>query len=73
MPHITTSMQRSVRRGIGEILFDSLLGKRGITDEVNNVKDSFSSWDNCMNATYCKFVTLPPQYPRLWLTIAGGL
>ncbi|KAG4436599.1 hypothetical protein IFR05_007919 [Cadophora sp. M221] len=55
MPHITTSMQRSVRRGVGEMLFDSLLGKRGITDEVSNVKDSFSSWDKCMEATYCKW------------------
>ena len=72
MPHITTSMQRSVRPGIGEMLFDSLLGKRGITDEVNNVKDSFSSWDNCMNATYCKFVA-PYRVSRAWLTFAGGL
>ncbi|KAH7400470.1 hypothetical protein BKA64DRAFT_482572 [Cadophora sp. MPI-SDFR-AT-0126] len=66
MPHIATSMQRSVRRGVGEIFFDSLLGKRGITDEVNNVKDSFSSWDNCMNATYCK-------WPVIAAIIIGGL
>lgn len=64
MPHITTSMQGSIRRGVGEILFDSLLGKRGIADEVSNVKDSFSSWDKCMEATYCKSVALSSPYEQ---------
>ncbi|CZT47794.1 uncharacterized protein RSE6_08399 [Rhynchosporium secalis] len=56
MPHITTSMQMSVRRSIGELLFDSLLGKRvDIAGKVSGVKDSFSSWDKCMQASYCKW------------------
>ncbi|KAL2060382.1 hypothetical protein VTL71DRAFT_9777 [Oculimacula yallundae] len=55
MPHITTSMQRSVRRSVGELLFDSLVGKRDIAGKVNDFKDSFSSWDKCMQASYCKW------------------
>ncbi|TVY52817.1 hypothetical protein LCER1_G004405, partial [Lachnellula cervina] len=54
MPHITQAMQRSVGDKVGNIVFSSLLGKRSITDSVGNVKNSFSSWDNCMAATYCK-------------------
>jgi hypothetical protein len=49
-------MQRSVRRGVTDIVFDSLLGRRSITDGVSSVKNTFSSWDNCMKVTYCKFV-----------------
>jgi hypothetical protein len=61
--HINNAMQSSRRRGVGDIFFDSLLGRdsrllreRSISDSVTNVKDSFSSWDNCMKATYCKYV-----------------
>ncbi|CCD45249.1 hypothetical protein BofuT4_uP050390.1 [Botrytis cinerea T4] len=60
MPHITTAMEWSRRRGIGEILVDSFLRKRSITGDVTSVKDSFSSWSNCMAATYCKFVAPSP-------------
>jgi len=56
MPHITTAMQWSRRRGVGDIVVDSLLGKRAITDSVNSVKTTFSSWDNCMKESYCKSV-----------------
>ncbi|KAF7875366.1 hypothetical protein EAF04_002538 [Stromatinia cepivora] len=55
MPHITTAMEWSRRRGIGEILVGSFLRKRSITGEESNVKESFSSWSNCMAATYCKW------------------
>jgi hypothetical protein len=62
--HINNAMQSSRRRGVGDILFDSLLGRdsrllreRSIGDTVTSVKESFSSWDNCMNATYCKYVS----------------
>ncbi|KAF7904030.1 hypothetical protein EAF00_001364 [Botryotinia globosa] len=55
MPHITTAMEWSRRRRIGDILADSFLRKRSITGDVSSVKDSFSSWSNCMAATYCKW------------------
>ncbi|KAI9048351.1 hypothetical protein LZ554_008143 [Drepanopeziza brunnea f. sp. 'monogermtubi'] len=51
MPHITTAMHNSVRRRLGEAMVNSLLG-RSITQDVTN---SFSSWDSCMNADYCKW------------------
>jgi hypothetical protein len=40
------------------------LFRKDITSEVSGVKNSFSSWDNCMAATYCKYVAL---IPALWL------
>ncbi|CAG8983333.1 hypothetical protein HYALB_00007461 [Hymenoscyphus albidus] len=66
MPHITTAMERSLRRGLGDYFFGSFLGRRAITDDVNNVKNSFSSWDNCMQASYCK-------WPVIAIIIVGGL
>jgi hypothetical protein len=56
MPHISTAMHRSVRRGVGDIVVDSLLGngRRGVAAELDSVKNTFSSWDNCMAKTYCK-------------------
>ncbi|TAQ83267.1 hypothetical protein B7494_g8406 [Chlorociboria aeruginascens] len=54
MPHIRAAMERSVRRGIVDILVDSLQ-KRTVEGEVSSVKNSFSSWDNCMQAAYCKW------------------
>lgn len=54
MPHITTAMRKSVGEGVRDVLLRSVLGKRDITGEVNNVKTTFSSWDNCMAKTYCK-------------------
>jgi hypothetical protein len=69
--HINNAMQLSRRRGVGDILFDSLLGRdsrllreRSIADSVTSVKDSFSSWDNCMNAVYCKYVS-----SKAWMEI----
>lgn len=49
MPTIDVAMARSIPR-------EMLLGlqQRGIADQANDVKTSFSSWDNCMKATYCK-------------------
>jgi hypothetical protein len=54
MPHIRTAMERSLQRGVGSYVLDSLVGPRGIGDDVNNVKTTFSSWDNCMQKVYCK-------------------
>ena len=64
-------MHSSMRRSVGEMLVDSLLGKRDITSKVTSVKDAFSSWDNCMQATYCKFVILSARTGFL-LTILDG-
>ncbi|KAE8443042.1 hypothetical protein EG329_002436 [Mollisiaceae sp. DMI_Dod_QoI] len=55
MPHITTAMHRSLRRGIGDIMLNSLVRKDTVTGDVNNFKDTFSSWDNCMAKSYCKW------------------
>ncbi|KAG9246820.1 hypothetical protein BJ878DRAFT_477946 [Calycina marina] len=55
MPNIEMAMRRSIRRGVGDILVDSLLRKRTITSSVDSVKNTFSSWDNCMEKTYCKW------------------
>lgn len=55
MPHIDTAMARSLQRGVGSYVLDGLLNPRGsITDDVNGVKTTFSSWDNCMQKSYCK-------------------
>ncbi|PQE27482.1 hypothetical protein CJF31_00009100 [Rutstroemia sp. NJR-2017a BVV2] len=56
MPHITTAMEWSRRRGIGETMLDSFIRRRSVSGEISSVKDSFSSWSNCMAATYCKLV-----------------
>jgi hypothetical protein len=52
MPHIREAMAGSLRRGVLEIL-----QRRDIASSAADVKNSFSSWDNCMNAAYCKFVS----------------
>lgn len=30
-----------------------------VSDTVTDVKTAFSSWDNCMDVTYCKYVAPP--------------
>lgn len=61
-------MHGSVRRGVADIVFDSLLGprKRDVGSEISSVKSTFSSWDNCMAKTYCK-------WPVIIGIIVGGL
>jgi hypothetical protein len=49
MPTIDVAMARN---GSREMLAG--LGRRDIATTANNVKTSFSSWSNCMKATYCK-------------------
>jgi hypothetical protein len=49
MPHISVAMARSLGSG--------WLASRDIAGDVTNVKNSFSSWDGCMAATYCKSVS----------------
>jgi hypothetical protein len=76
--HINHAMQSSRRRGVGDILFDSLLGRdsrllreRSITDSVSDVKNSFSSWDNCMNAVYCKYVPYVGKVREMLMCVGG--
>jgi hypothetical protein len=62
MPHITTAMERSMRRSVVDYALGGLLGKRDIVGEVNSVKNTFSSWDNCMAQSYCKSVSRSPPH-----------
>ncbi|KAK0731626.1 hypothetical protein B0H67DRAFT_597475 [Lasiosphaeris hirsuta] len=62
-------MGRSLKEGFVELLVASLrpaLERRDLQGSVNDVKTSFSSWDNCMQATYCK-------WPVIAVIIVGGL
>ncbi len=53
-----------MKEGFVDLLIASLrpaLEKRdgtitGLVNDANNVKTAFSSWDNCMQATICKYV-----------------
>ena len=62
MPSINVAMERSLRRGFLDLFVQSLrpvLQKREGTisnaiNEVSDVKQAFSSWDNCMQASFCK-------------------
>lgn len=67
MPTIDVEMARSLRGGMWQMMKDNFarsltesLNRRDIisdtSNSVNNVKHTFSSWDNCMQANYCKYV-----------------
>ncbi|TVY83500.1 hypothetical protein LSUE1_G002786 [Lachnellula suecica] len=73
MPHIKHAMERSVRVKVADIVFDALLGRRDVTDNITNVKNSFSSWDNCMNASYCNTANVFRGWPVIVGIIVGGL
>ena len=38
--------------------FVALLQRQSISSDVNGVKQTFSSWDNCMSKAYCKCVNI---------------
>lgn len=67
MPHIGSVMERSLvpERSTGEALLNlvarsvaaGFMKRDAISDakgQVMDVKTAFSSWDNCMQAVYCK-------------------
>lgn len=65
MPSIDVAMARSVRpsavEAVKNVLARSIaagLVKRGIVtetqDKVSDIKTALSSWDNCMDYTWCK-------------------
>ncbi|KAJ3551541.1 hypothetical protein NPX13_g11336 [Xylaria arbuscula] len=79
MPHIGVTMERSLQNGgswgtaFADLLSRSAaaaLGRRqsidGISNDISDAATAFSSWDNCFQASICKYVnlTLKPQlYP----------
>ncbi|KAI1107805.1 hypothetical protein F4804DRAFT_1138 [Jackrogersella minutella] len=78
MPHIGMVMERSLQERNFRDAFANLLarsavaalGKRqsvgGITDDIKDAKTAFSSWDNCMKASFCK-------WPVIAIIVIGGL
>ncbi|KAH8814839.1 hypothetical protein F5884DRAFT_851351 [Xylogone sp. PMI_703] len=69
MPHISIAMRNSLRRSVADVMVQSLLRRDQITDaetKVHNVKEAFSSWDNCMQVAYCK-------WPVIGVIIVGSL
>ncbi|OTB08792.1 hypothetical protein M426DRAFT_7512 [Hypoxylon sp. CI-4A] len=78
MPHIGALMERSLQeRSFRDAFADLLarsaiaaLGKRqsvsSISDDIHDAKTAFSSWDNCMQASFCK-------WPVIAVIIIGGL
>lgn len=63
MPAIDVAMRRSVQGGIADGFVNLLvrsvqqpLEQRDVIQDFNNVKTAFSSWDNCMQVAYCKYV-----------------
>ncbi|KAK4240965.1 hypothetical protein C8A03DRAFT_41593 [Achaetomium macrosporum] len=62
-------MERSLRRGFLDLVVASLrpaLDRRDLAGQITDVKTAFSSWDNCMQVTYCK-------WPVIAVIIIGGL
>lgn len=70
MPSVDVAMVRSLRGGVLERLQDVVgtsianeMQKRDLIGDAqqkaSDVKTAFSSWDNCMQAAYCKYVSPP--------------
>lgn len=73
MPAVDVAMQRSLRGGFVDLLIASLrpaITKRmdvaTVQGQINDAKTAFSSWDNCMQASFCK-------WPVIAVIIVGGL
>ncbi|KAI8965922.1 hypothetical protein F5Y11DRAFT_233908 [Daldinia sp. FL1419] len=78
MPHIGIFMERSLQeRSLRDAFVDlfarsavAALGKRqsvdSISGDIRDAKTAFSSWDNCMQASFCK-------WPVIAVIIIGGL
>jgi hypothetical protein len=57
MPAVDVAMERSLRRGFLDLFVATLrpaLERRDVVGQITDVKTAFSSWDNCMQASYCK-------------------
>ncbi|KAI0176335.1 hypothetical protein GGR52DRAFT_356389 [Hypoxylon sp. FL1284] len=78
MPHIGVAMERSLHEGSLKDAFINLVARSavaalekrqsvgGIENGISDAKTAFSSWDNCMKATFCK-------WPVIAVIIIGGL
>jgi len=73
MPSVNIAMERSLQPSVADrfiaLLSASLepvVGRRDVVadaqNQISDVKTAFSSWDNCMNAVYCKSVSPIPSY-----------
>lgn len=63
MPAVDVAMERSLRRGFLDLFVASLrpaLGRRDLSGQLTDVQTAFSSWDNCMEVDYCKYVSRLP-------------
>ena len=61
MPSIDVAMARSLRGGVWGSITESLnrsMAPRGLGDKAGEAAHALSSWDNCMQVTYCKYVSL---------------
>lgn len=57
MPAVDVAMERSLRRGFLDLFVATLrpaLERRDIMGQITDAKTAFSSWDNCMQASFCK-------------------
>ncbi|KXX80522.1 hypothetical protein MMYC01_202605 [Madurella mycetomatis] len=69
MPAVNVAMERSLREGFLDLLAASVrpaLGRRDLQEQITDVRTAFSSWDNCMQANFCK-------WPVIAVIIIGGL
>ncbi|KAG5980546.1 hypothetical protein E4U55_003922 [Claviceps digitariae] len=74
MPSVDVAMARSLRPPAWILVRDALargvaqeLSRRTIVDDtqtkITDVRTAFSSWDNCMKASFCKYAQYHPDYP----------
>ncbi|SPO00878.1 uncharacterized protein DNG_03626 [Cephalotrichum gorgonifer] len=73
MPTIDVAMARSLRGGVWGSIAEGLQSSIAPRDVVGDIKNkasdaklAFSSWDNCMQATYCK-------WPVIAIIVVGSL
>lgn len=65
MPSIDVAMARSLRGGFLDLVSASVRPAVESRDAISNAqgkvqdfKTAFSSWDNCMQASFCKYAAL---------------
>ncbi|KAI2467764.1 hypothetical protein F4781DRAFT_301523 [Annulohypoxylon bovei var. microspora] len=78
MPHIGVLMERSLQERSFKDAFISLLARSAVAaiekrqsvdsikGDITDAKTAFSSWDNCMQASFCK-------WPVIAIIVIGGL
>ncbi len=68
MPSVDLAMERSIRGGALDLLARAVQAATeprdalsNVGSQISDVKTAFSSWDNCMQANYCKYVGPSPS------------